>query len=258
MNNLGKTIGGTQSVERALDLLRLLASHHDTGLSLPNLIAATSLKRPTVYRLVSILVHTGFLQRDIKKRYRLGIESMQLGLAAMSRAPLLEKCLPALQTITRHTEDTVYLVVRNGDYSHCLHREEGTFPIKTFTAFVGSMRLLGLGTGSQALLATLSDGEVGALYRRHEEEYVRHAMSLLRLQETIRRTRHSGYAETEDLITLGVCAVGKAFAVTPGTYAAISVAAIKSRMALPRRKWIADVVATTLRDIGFSAVSWKN
>lgn len=251
MNKLGKTIAGTQSVLRALELLRLMAKSHEPGVDLPALVEATGLERTTAYRLVSTLVESGFAERDAGKRYRLGIESMQLGLAAMSRAPVLDACRPVMQAIARQTEDTVYLVVRNGDYGHCLHREEGVFPIKTFTVIVGSLRLLGLGTGGQALLATLSTEEVDALYRRHREEYDLQGMSRLKLQETVQRTRRNGHSETDSLITPGVGAVGAAFAVTPGSYAAISVAAIKQRMDPERRKWITGVVAKEVEKLGF-------
>jgi len=49
--------------------------------------------------------------------------------------------------------DTVFLVIRQGDYCLCLHREEGHFPVKVFTTDVGGRRLLGLGAGGLALIA---------------------------------------------------------------------------------------------------------
>lgn len=251
MNKLGKTIGGTQSVVRALELLRLLAKGHEAGVDLPTLVAQTGLERTTVYRLVSALAGSGFAERGAGKRYRLGIESMQLGLAAMSRAPVLDSWRPVMQAIARQTEDTVYLVVRNGDYGHCLHREEGIFPIKTFTVIVGSLRLLGLGTAGQALLATLGTEEVNALYRRHSTEYDLQGMSRLKLLETVQRTRRNGHSETESLITPGVGAVGAAFAVTSGSCVAISVAAIKQRMDAERRNWIAGVLSREVEKLGF-------
>lgn len=43
----------------------------------------TALDRATAYRLVSSLVEFGLVTRDASRNYRLGIEAMQLGLAAM-------------------------------------------------------------------------------------------------------------------------------------------------------------------------------
>ena len=46
----------------------------------------TALDRATVHRLVSSLVEFGLVTRDASRNYRLGIEAMQLRLAAMRSA----------------------------------------------------------------------------------------------------------------------------------------------------------------------------
>jgi len=252
VNKSGKTIKGAQSVTRALDILKLLAKEHEQGLELSELVKATGLQRTTVYRLVSALVEKGFVERDTNKRYRLGIDSMQLGLASMSRAPLLEICKPAMQVISRLTQDTSYLIVRNGDYAHCLHRIDGSPPLKTQTILVGGLRLLGLGTGGQTLLALLSDQEIDALYGRHSLEYEKHAMTRLGLHQAAQRVRRNQIAETKDLITHGLGGVGVAFTVTQGSYAAISVAAPRQRMTPDRTRWVGDIICAELAKIGFA------
>jgi len=249
--------GGAQSVHRALALLKLIAMHHDEGIELRELVAKTGLERTTTYRLVSSLVEAGLVKRDESKRYSLGIESMLLGLAAMRRAPILELCKPAMQAIARQTEDTVYLMVRNGDYGHALHREEGTFPIKTFTTIVGGLRLLGLGASGQALLATLTPEEILALYARHKQEYEAHDISLLQLQQKIERLNRAGYAVTDGIITPGVVGVGMVFAVSEDSYVGVSVAAIQSRMDANRQKWIVDLVMREMKKLGFPLFEYE-
>ncbi|SPD67584.1 IclR family transcriptional regulator (plasmid) [Cupriavidus taiwanensis] len=252
MDKLGKTISGAQSVMRALSLLKLIGAHHEAGIEQSELIAATQLERSTTYRLLQGLVQAGFVQRDVRKRYRLGIEAMQIGLAAMSRAPILETCRPAMQAIARHTEDTVYLVVRNGDYGHCLHVELGAFPIHTVTMIVGALRLLGRGAGGQALLATLSDDELNALYDRHSKSYRQDGLSLAKLREIVRRTRNNHHAYTENIVTEGVSGVGVAFSISSSGYAAISVGAIRQRMPSSRRDWIAALISEEVTKLGFN------
>lgn len=246
-----KAVGGTQAVRRALEILRLLARHHDTGLTLSELIAATGFERATAYRIATSIVQSGFAERDSNKRYRLGIESMSLGIAVMARMPLLERCRPILQSIARRTEDTVYLVVRYGDYGHCIHREEGRFPIKAFTINAGYLGLLGIGAAGHALLANFSDAEITDLYHRNQAAYELAGFTLSRIQDIVARTRRHSYASTDDLNVRGVGVVGIALSVTPGVHAAISVAAIKSRMDDTRRRWIADLVMEEARAAGF-------
>lgn len=250
-----KSTGGTQSVSRALRLLKLIAMHHDEGIELRELVEKTGLERTTTYRLVSSLIETGLVKRDDSKRHSLGVEAMLLGLVAMRRAPILELCKPAMQAIARQTEDTVYLTVRNGDHGHALHREEGSFPIKTFTTIVGGLRLLGLGASCQALLATLSDAEIDALYGRHQRDFESHDLSLLRLQQKVEDIRQKGYTITEGIITPGVCGIGMVFVVSPDSYVGISVAAIQSRMDIQRQKWIVELAKQEMNKLGFPLLS---
>jgi DNA-binding IclR family transcriptional regulator len=245
--------GGTQSLFRALGLLKLVSSQHEHGVEVAQLVEMSGLDRTTAYRLLSGLVQAGFLEREhASKKYRLGIESMQLGLTAMSRAPILEKCRPVMQQLARQTDDTIFLVVRNGDYGHCLHLESGNFPIKAMTLLVGDLRLLGLGAAGRALLATRTPDEIESLYKRHRTTYDDNDLSLAKMRSLVTRIQKSGYAETESLINHGVRAVGVSFEITNGNYAAMSVGAIDSRMTKDRRAWIADLITEQVKKMGFA------
>ena len=56
--------------------------------------------------------------------------------------------------------DTSFLSVRRDAFAVCLHREEGAYPIRTHALEVGDRHPLGVGGGSLAILATLSDAEI--------------------------------------------------------------------------------------------------
>lgn len=242
---------GAQAVFRAIDLLKLVGLNHEHGISLASLVAATGLDRGTAYRLLSSLVQSRMLARDEDKLYRLGLEAMQLGLATMSRIPIMERCRPTMIRLARRTEDTVYLVVRNGDYAHCVHYEQGAFPIKALVLQVGGLRLLGVGSAGTALMATLSDVELEAFHARHAAELPPERSSLSHLRRQVVHIRQDGYAYTDNLVATGVSGVGMSFQVTPGTYAAISVGAIRSRMDDERRLWIAELMKEELRSAGW-------
>lgn len=257
MNVEGSTepVQGAQSVFRAIHLLKLVGLNHERGISLASLIAATGLDRATAYRLLGSLVQSGMLARGEDKLYRLGLESMQLGLATMSRAPIMERCRPMMIRLARRTEDTVYLVVRNGDYAHCVHYEEGTFPIKALVLKVGGLRLLGVGSAGTALMTTLSDSELGEFQARHAGELPPERRSLAQLIKLATQIRQQGYASTDNLVATGVSGVGLSFQVTPGTYAALSIGAIHSRMDVERRGWIAETMKEELRNAGWSLIA---
>lgn len=249
--NTVRARSGAQAVYRAIELFKLVGLNHERGMTLPALVEATALDRTTAYRLLGALVETGLVTRHDDKTYRLGLEAMQLGLATMSRVPILERCRPMMIRLARRTEDTVYLVVRNGDFAHCIHHEEGAFPIRTLVLQVGGLRLLGVGSAGTALLATLDDAEIDAFHARHRAELPPDRKSLPQLRREVAQIRRRGYAITNNLVAEGVGGIGLGFEVTPGTFAAISVAAIRSRMTDERRHEIAQVMLAELRASGW-------
>jgi len=58
-----------------------------------------------------------------------------------------------MKTLARQSDDNVFLICRMGDMSYTLHLEQGSLAIPAYASLVGTTRLLGLGTGSMALLA---------------------------------------------------------------------------------------------------------
>ncbi|MFT0544944.1 IclR family transcriptional regulator [Allopusillimonas ginsengisoli] len=244
MNN---TIRGTQTVARALGLLRLISLAHPQGIRMAELASLAQLDRATAYRLVSSLIQFGLVERDETRNYRLGVEAMQLGLASMRSAPIVDRIKPVMKRLARRTEDTIFLVVRNGDYGHCLHCEEGSYPVKALVLRVGGMRVLGIGSAGSTLLAAQTNDEIEALYKRHLDEFHPRIPSSDALKRLVTDTRRRGYADTADLVTEGVSGVGMRFELPTGTQAAVSVAAIRSRMPPERKAWIADLIAEELQ-----------
>jgi DNA-binding IclR family transcriptional regulator len=231
-----KETAGAQSLRRALDVLRLLASHHEKGLRTNDVIEQSGLERSTAHRLLSCLVEEQFAERDpATRRYRLGMESMRLGFASLRRAPVVDTYRPVLQRLARLSEDTVFLVVRQGDYGVCLHREEGSFPVRIFTVDVGIARPLGIGAAGMALLAALPDEEIAGIRDRHSAAFEEAGVSSQALARMVERTRRLGYSETIDLITPGVAGVGAVIPSRGRPFGAVSFGSISSRLD-PRRR----------------------
>src|SRR5690348_1791084 len=63
--------GGVQSIERAFDLLEMLADG-DGALGLSELAAVSGLPLPTVHRLMRTLVNRGYVRQEASRRYTLG------------------------------------------------------------------------------------------------------------------------------------------------------------------------------------------
>jgi len=240
-------VRGAQSIERATQLLRILARHHVSGVSLQTMADMTGLDRTTTYRIATALVDTGLAARNQEtKLYCLGVESMALGTASMQAPPLVELCHPLMKQLARQTGEHVFLVVRSGDYSHCLHVEEGDTPAREFARNKNRMRLLGMGIPSIALLAELPDEEISAHYARHATEYGHRNLDDARLRRWVRQTRELGYAQ---VAAQGLCGVGVSFSMGSFATAAIGIVTVASKMPRGRGAALVALVREQLESV---------
>jgi DNA-binding IclR family transcriptional regulator len=225
-------LSGTQSIERALRLMREIAAHNRTGSRLLDLATRTGLQRPTVHRMLKCLMLENMVQQDPEThRYYLGAMVFELGLTAAPRFNLREICNPAMTRIAEATGDTVFLTQRSGLDAVCIDRQEGTFPIKTFTLEIGMRRPLGVGTGSLAILAALSEDEIRHIVHGNGPRLAEFGLTVSSLLAQLKRAQKLGYAVREMPTLAGVRSLGHALRNQSGVaFAALSVSAISSRM----------------------------
>jgi len=242
---------GTQSIERALLLLREIAAHNRSGSRLLDLATRTSLQRPTVHRMLKCLAHEGMVQQDTDShRYYLGSMAFELGLTAAPRFNLREISHPGMVRIAEATGDTVFLTQRSGLDAVCIDRHEGTFPIKTFTLDIGMRRPLGVGTGSLAIVAALPDDEINTIIANNQSRYEEYSVSGTALLAQARKAQKLGYSMREAPTLAGVRSVGQAVRNRSGiAFAALSVSTISSRMTEKRVIEIAALLKNEARMI---------
>ena len=242
-------LSGTQSIERALTLMREIAAHNRTGSRLLDLASRTGLQRPTVHRMLKCLTLENMVQQDPDThRYYLGPMVFELGLTAAPRYNLREICHPALSRIAEATGDTVFLTQRSGLDAVCLDRQEGTFPIKTFTLEVGMRRPLGVGTGSLAILSALSEEEVKHVINSNSPRLPEYGLTPASLLAQVKSAQKRGYAVREMPSLAGVRSIGHAVHNQSGVaFAAFSVSAISSRMSEKRVGELASMLKNETR-----------
>lgn len=221
-----------QSLDRAIELLRLISAEHKSGARLSALVAASGLAQPTVHRLLKQLVEGGLVMQDAQRRYRLGHFAYELGLVASTHFHLRDQCAPYLARISAETGDTAFLVVRSGADSFCLDRQSGSFPIQVLTVEVGKRRPLGIGGGGLALLSFMPPDELPDVLERIEPHL--HAYGGL-TRETllglIQTARAQGYASITNYAVAGVTSIGVPIRDRGGVViGAISVSAMTARM----------------------------
>lgn len=225
-----------QTVGRAVELLRLVASSRSRQLRLIDLADQAGLDKSTTHRLLQRLLHERLLARGPGQRgYRLGPLLHELGLAAQPGSNLQDRAEPALRQLAHATGDMVFLVARSGFESVCLDRVDGHFAIRTLTAGVGDRHPLGVGAGGLALLAALDEAERAAVLRAVAPQLGRYGLDARRLRERVAQTRRRGAALDEGVAVAEVTALGRALRDGAGQPAgAVFVASIQARMT-PRR-----------------------
>jgi DNA-binding IclR family transcriptional regulator len=238
------TIPGTQSVRRALGLLSMIAGHERMGgLSLAELSSESGLSKPTVHRLLGELVRTGYLEQSDNRRYRLGPEAYTVGCAAERRHGLQQQALASVVRLAQVSEDAAFISVRRGTHSVCLHREEGTWPIRSHVLQAGDRYPLGVGAHGLALLAAMPQQEAAAVTAANAAELAETYPNITPdwiLQQVDRIRRRGGVAVNEGTVVPDSWAIGIAVPDASGEPAmALSIAAISSRMGPERQARLA-------------------
>lgn len=232
-------LSGSQSVDRALRLLALVGRETASGLALSEIVGGSGLNKPTVRRLLLALMRAGLVEQEARtRRYHLGEEAFVLGLLSGQRHGLLDLAMASLRALSDTTLDTSFFSVRRDRSVVCLHREEGSWPVRTHALQAGDQHPLGVGAGSLAMLAALPDAEGEAVIEANRPVLLARypAYSPAQLRADIAQTRAQGFALNPGRIVASSWGVGVAVRYPDGRVAgALSIAAIDARMQ-PRRQ----------------------
>jgi IclR family acetate operon transcriptional repressor len=154
--------GGVQSIERAFDLLELLADGGGT-LGLSELAGASGLPLPTIHRLMRTLVNRGYVRQEPSRRYSLGSRLIRLG---DSSSRLLGAWLqPYLIELVALTHETANLAMLDGDEVVYIAQAPSPQQMRMFTEPGRRVRAHCTAVG-KALLSQLPPDQVRAIVAR--------------------------------------------------------------------------------------------
>lgn len=240
-------VGGTQSIDRAVIVLRLLSGHARDGIGLAEAVGATGLSKPTCRRILLALMEAGLAAQDEEtRRYFLGPELYVLGSIASERYGVHRHALDCVVRLAQRTGDAAFLQVRRGHSVVCLHREDGPWPIRSHVLAAGDRHPLGAGAGPLAILAALDDDEVEAALDANAACMARDYPTLERglLLDLVAETRARGYSLNRGLLFPGSWGMGMAVRGPAGRVdACLSLAAVEARMQGRREAELAALLA---------------
>ena len=243
----GTASGGVQSIERAFDLLEMLADA-DGALGLSELATVSGLPLPTVHRLMRTLVKRGYVRQEASRRYTLGSRLIRLGeTSSRMQGTWLRPCLAQLVRLTGETANLAML-----DGNEVVYIAQ----VPPVCTRCGCSPSLGAGSSriaprsARPCCAQLPPGEARALLERsgmpaYTPATITDPDLLLAHLEVIRK---QGYAVDEGEQEVGVRCFAVAVPDTPGSLA-ISTSGPQTRMTDDAAARIVPALRSTASEI---------
>jgi DNA-binding IclR family transcriptional regulator len=235
---------GAQAIRRALAVLRVLAAGRDTGLPLNDVVQATGLTRPTVHRILHVLIEEGIVERHDKTgRYAIGGQVPELALARRARSPLVAAADEVLTRTSQQIGDTLFLTVRTGHDTLCIDRRIGSYPIQVLSIEIGARRPLGVSSAGVAILAAMPAREAKKIVAANEPRFARYRTNASTVLAEITAARRRGYSLREAGLVQGTKSISTWItAPDDRPAAAITVSAVHVRLAPRREQEAAEIL----------------
>jgi DNA-binding IclR family transcriptional regulator len=225
--------GGTQSIQRALAVLRLLATARESGLGLTEISKHAELTPPTTHRILSVLVAEGVVeQRPRTRRYVVGDQIPLLALAR--RDPMFDIMRAHLRAAVAEIGDTGFFTRRAGLDTVCVARQLGTYPIQVLAWDVGERRPMGVTNAGIAILSGMQTDAVRGVLAKNRSRFYRYGASTETILQEVGVARNKGFAARAALVP-GASAVSVMIRSSSGAvHGALSITPISRRLSARR------------------------
>jgi len=238
--------GTAQTVIRALALLEAVAEGvHD----LDGLSARVGLTRSTAHRLLTTLVHAGYLRHVPRAGYSLGPKLMELGFRAHAGLHVPSLARPHLERLSDATRETVHLGVLDGTEVVYIDKVPGKRGLQ-MASYIGA-RVPAQSTAlGKALISTLPREEWLAHFVPGLQRTPRTISDPDRFREEIARVARQGYALDLEENEAGVRCVAVPIRDATGRgVAAVSISSAVVYLSEERIRELAPQVQATARQI---------
>ncbi|MCP2329286.1 DNA-binding IclR family transcriptional regulator [Hamadaea flava] len=227
---------GTQSVERALGVLRVFTAGRPE-LRVSDVASAVGLSLSTASRQLQTLEAAGFVDRDpVSGLYRLGLDMVSFGGAVLNSHPVHREARQVAQNLAAELGLGANVAVRRGDELFYLLNFEGRLAPRPFVLAGQRNPLHATGLG-KALLSGLSSTERRVLLEDLPAYTPRTIVTHDNLDQAISTTSARGYAtEVEELALGRACVAAPIRDGSGAVVAGLSVSGPLSAIDLPNRE----------------------
>lgn len=248
---------GTQAVARAIALLKAFSDAQPEW-TLNDLAQATGLHKTTAFRLLSALEAERLVMRNpLSGGYRLGVELIAMGGAAMRANPLRAMSRPVLVTLAEQTGEAATLEVLVEDYVLVIDEVPGSNPMG-MTQDVGHRLPVHATATGKVLLAARPEAELAQRLAERLPALTEHTITdPQHLRSVLARVRQEGVAIAVGELEPGFTAVAAPVLDRERqVVAAISVGGPSVRLTAERLPEVAAMVQMSARQISRQLGYW--
>lgn len=240
--------GTVQSVDRAVTILELLASHGEGGVT--ELAGHLGVHKSTAFRLVAALERRGLVEQvNGRGKYRLGPGVLRLAGASTARLDLVQESRSVTKSLAQLTGETVNVAVLSDGGALYVDQVAGSSALQPHN-WVGQRIPLHATSNGKVLLSGLERDQV---FREvptlpvYTPNTISAEDALVRELDEVRRR---GYAMAVDELEIGLSAVAAPIRNSHGELvASMSVSGPTFRMGTRRLLEIADAVMEAAREV---------
>lgn len=191
-----------QSVDRALQLLSVFESDHQE-LSIQEFSEILDLPKSTVHRLITTLLHRGFVEQDIKTRnYRLGLRLYALGTKVVATRGIDSEAAPVLRKLIEQCGETASVSVLDDTEAVIIEKMESNQSIRV-TSQIGKRNPLHCTGSGKVFMAYATPEALDKILKRITplKRYTKNTITdPVKLKEILAEVKARGYALDDEEI----------------------------------------------------------
>jgi DNA-binding IclR family transcriptional regulator len=224
-----------RAVERAARILTCF-DNENPAMSLTEIAQAVDLHKSTTHRIVTTLLHYGFLERASDgQRYCLGIRLANLGFRVIQRMDIRREAIPVMRKLRDQWDETCDLSIYDDNhvfYIEVMHSNHAL----TIAAAVGQHLSAHCTASGKLFLANMKSQDLDSFLERTLDSHTCNTLtSPDELRSQLQQIREQGFSVDQEEYEAGICAVSAPIRDQSGAMvAALSIPSPTSRMTSTR------------------------
>lgn len=185
--------GVLQTVDRALQLLEILAEHPQ-GLPAKELEGILELNKITIHRLVTTLESRGFIEK-VGSNYRIGLKMVELSSIKLNSIELKTEAAPYLRELVNILKQPVQLAILEGNEAIFIEKIQSVNSLRMYSQIGRRIPLYCSGVGKVLMLQDTDEEVLAKLSKGAFKKFTHTTLeSPQEVLEEVRTARESGYA----------------------------------------------------------------